>query len=84
MNLSCQDVTDLLAEIFDRSLPVEVQTFVERHVHTCPDCGHRVDTYRATVVISRSLPKCDRLVPLPPAFEERLRTLLRHAESRQC
>ena len=73
MNLTCEELVDLLLDYVDESLSAEQVAAVKEHLCGCPPCVHTVEAYQITIRISRALPKS---APLPPAFEERLRTAL--------
>jgi hypothetical protein len=64
---------DLLHDYVGEELVIEQRRTVEIHMTGCKDCTIRVETYRHTVRLARSLPRCDRL---PPSVEERLRRAL--------
>jgi len=46
---------------------------VEEHVAGCPHCGAYVETYVATVTMTRGLP---RATVIPPSLEARLKKML--------
>ena len=71
--MTCDELSDLLADFVAGELAIEVLAVFEQHVVGCPNCGRSVDTYRLTIRVTRCLGKCD---PLPPAFEQRLRAAL--------
>jgi hypothetical protein len=73
VNLTCEELVELLLDYLDESLPPEQVVAIKAHLCDCPPCVQFIDTYQITVRISRSLPKT---APLPPAVEERLRAAL--------
>ena len=72
--LSCDDLQDLLGDLVADELTPEVIIVVERHLCDCPGCGGRLALYRATIILTRALPR--HADPLPEAFAARMRKLL--------
>ena len=70
-DLTCDDLQDLLGDLVAGDLAVDVVVIVERHLGTCPHCGGRLELYKATIILTRALPRNPD--PLPPAVEARLR-----------
>ena len=71
--LTCEELSDLIADFLSGELEVEVRAKFTTHVDTCPNCGKSVELYRLTVRVSRALPKSE---PLPPEVEKRLRAAI--------
>ena len=73
MSMVCREVVELLIDYVGEELQPDQVALFERHLCGCLQCFAYLETYRATIRLTRSLPKCE---PLPPAFEERLRRML--------
>jgi hypothetical protein len=73
VNLTCEQLVEMLLDYVDDGLPPEQVEAFKRHVCGCQPCGRTVIEYQFTVKVSRALPK---LQPLAPAFEQRLRAAL--------
>lgn len=73
MNLTCEDLRNLLYEYHAGELVVEVYESFETHLVGCANCLYFVESYRHTVKVVRSLPRCG----LPAAVETRLRAALK-------
>ena len=78
MNLVCRDVIELLIDFVDGELPPERRQEFERHMCGCQPCFVYLETYQATIRLTRALPKCE---PLPTEFERRLRAMLAAEEA---
>lgn len=72
--MNCHECTDLITEYECGDLTVELRERVERHLHVCPYCVLMIEEYRATIRVTRALPKCE--AALPEGFEARLRRML--------
>ena len=73
MNLTCEELVDMLLDYVGGELSPEQVAAIKAHLCDCPPCVHSVESYQVTIRISRALPKTS---PLSPAFEERLRSVL--------
>ncbi len=73
MNLTCEDLVDLMLDFVGEELPDEQVNAIKVHLCGCPPCIVVVQKYRFTITMSRALPKCE---PLPTAFEAKLRASL--------
>jgi anti-sigma factor RsiW len=73
VNTVCREVVALLIDYVDGDLPPDRREEFERHMCGCLPCFVYLETYQATIRLTRALPRCD---PLPPEFERRLRALL--------
>jgi anti-sigma factor RsiW len=73
VNVVCREIVALLIDFVDGELPAERREEFERHMCGCLPCFVYLETYQATIRLTRALPKCD---PLPPEFEQRLRAML--------
>ena len=69
MNAACREIIDLLIDFVDGDMPPDRRAEFERHLCGCLPCFVYLETYQATIRLSRALPKCE---PLPPEFERRL------------
>ena len=75
--LTCDQLNDLLGDILNDEMELHVRAEVEIHLGVCPHCGGLVAACRATITVTRALPKCD---PLPADLEARLRKLLKSGQ----
>jgi hypothetical protein len=71
--MNCQDLLDLLHDYIGGDLVLEQQQTIELHLIGCSTCVLQVKSYRYTMRLARSLPKCTLL---PKAVEDRLREAL--------
>lgn len=69
----CERMVGLLIDFVDGSLPKDQEQEFRLHLCGCPPCCVYLETYQATILICRELPKAE---PLPPEFERRLRAML--------
>ena len=68
MNDQCREVTRLLQDYVDGTLPSRQATAVSLHLQDCPACARRERELRALVAVLASLPR-----PEPPAgFDDRI------------
>ena len=51
--MTCQEVVEFLMRYLDGELTAEEQQTFEEHLHLCPPCVVYLETYRATVQVSR-------------------------------
>ena len=75
--ITCRDLTELLLDFLDGSLPPEHRDRIEQHLQLCPPCVVYLETYRVTIQLSRKLP-CQ---PLPRECADRLRAVLAQIRS---
>jgi len=54
-NKTCKEITDLLFGYLDNTLSRSVMRDFQRHLRVCPDCVSFLNTYKKTVITSRSL-----------------------------
>lgn len=82
MNLTCEQVGDLLGEYLDGELPPELHSAFEQHLNMCPNCFVAIRQYQATIRVTRALGRyrCD---PLPSVVETRLRAVIAVHVARQ-
>lgn len=73
MNLTCEELVDLMLDFVGEELPDDRVSAIKAHLCGCQPCVVVVQKYRFTILMSRSLPKCE---PLPSAFEAKLRASL--------
>jgi len=71
--VTCEELLELILDYVGGELVVEQTRTVEVHLAGCPNCTIRIETYRQTIKLAKSLPKCGKL---PAAVEERLRKAL--------
>lgn len=72
MNRQCQDMVNLLLEFVDGTLEAERDEEFRRHLCGCVPCYIYLETYHATIKMSRSLPACE----MPAEFAERLKAMV--------
>ena len=53
--MTCQELTDFLADYVDGALPEPVQTAFEKHLAICVDCRRYVDSYRKSIAVTKSV-----------------------------
>ena len=73
MNLTCEELHDLLYDHHEGTLVVEVRESFQAHLIGCRDCMHYVESYTHTVRVVRRLPRCG----MPQDMEARLRAKLK-------
>jgi anti-sigma factor RsiW len=71
--MTCHELHAVLYEFVGDELAAETRVTVEEHVAGCPHCGAYVETYVATVTMTRGLP---RPTTVPPSLEARLKKML--------
>jgi anti-sigma factor RsiW len=71
-HMSCPDVSELLGEYVDRSLPASLHGMVESHISHCPSCRALTRDYLRTIELARTL----RDRPVPEGVKARLRDAL--------
>jgi anti-sigma factor RsiW len=71
--MTCRELHAVLYEFVGGELAAETRLSLESHVSTCTRCGAYVETYRATITMTRGLP---RATTVPPSLEQRLKKLL--------
>ena len=47
--MSCQEVTEFLADFLDGELPLRQRLVFRLHLLMCPDCRRYLDSYAATI-----------------------------------
>ena len=72
MNLTCEELLQLLYDHHEGGLAIEVRKSFAAHLVICRDCTHYVESYTHTVRIVRKLPRCG----IPQDVEARLRAKL--------
>jgi len=73
VNLTCEELVDLMLDFVGEELLDEQVSAIKTHLCGCAPCIVVVQQYRCTILMARSLPKCE---PLPAAFEAKLRASL--------
>ena len=66
LEMTCENVVELLVELFDDELQPEQRARLDAHLKICPDCRSFANTYQATIglaedVFNRQLPLEARL-----------------------
>jgi anti-sigma factor RsiW len=70
--MNCRQLAELLIDFVSDELPPERKQHLEHHLQKCPPCLAYLETYRATIRMTRQLP----CVPVPPELLERMRKAL--------
>ena len=71
--LTCREMTQVLADYLDGTMPVEDRMVLDDHLDACPSCGAFLRTYEATIRLTGMLP-CDEM---PEELKVRLAALAR-------
>jgi hypothetical protein len=58
-NKTCEQITALIYDYLNDRLGARVKSDFEQHLRLCPDCVNFLNTYRKTLVRSRTLPAID-------------------------
>jgi hypothetical protein len=53
--LTCQEVVELVSDLFSSDMPPEVRALVEQHLLVCPPCTVHVDQMKATIELTGRL-----------------------------
>ena len=53
--MTCQELTDFLADYVDGALSSAVRAAFEKHLAICPDCRRYVDSYRKSIVAAQTV-----------------------------
>jgi anti-sigma factor RsiW len=77
-DLTCQQVTDLIADYLAGTLDPETTSAFEEHLRDCRDCVAFLNTYKRTSHMVRSL-RCEEV---PSEMAERVRCFLEALRSR--
>lgn len=64
-SMNCREFTDFINAYLEGELSDDQKAIFERHLSLCPNCDHYMDSYKATVELTKSL--CDEEAPAPPA-----------------
>jgi anti-sigma factor RsiW len=75
--MTCRELVELLIDFVADELPPERRQHLEHHLQKCPPCLAYLETYQATIKLTRQLP----CVPVPPELLERLRAALREEKN---
>ena len=70
--ITCRELAEFLIDFVSDELPPERKALIEQHLVWCPPCVAFLETYKATIKLTRQLP----CAPLPPELVERLRCVL--------
>lgn len=76
--LTCQEMTLVLADYLDGTMPAEDRMALDRHLDACPPCQTFLRTYAATIRLTGMMP-CDEI---PEELKIRLAALPRRAPAR--
>jgi anti-sigma factor (TIGR02949 family) len=72
-DLTCHQVIALLVDYVDGTLPESTALALQEHLADCPECTAFLQTYEATIRLTRSL----RQEEIPPEVQRRLFGFLR-------
>lgn len=53
---NCKEISDLLLDYVNQSLPPPLKRDFDRHLKICPDCVSFLNTYRKTIDTTQSVP----------------------------
>jgi anti-sigma factor RsiW len=70
---------ELLIDFVSEDLPPESRQRIEQHLSRCPPCEAYLDSYRATIRLTRQLP----CAPIPPELKARLIAALEEIRQQQ-
>ncbi|NJD68073.1 MAG: hypothetical protein C3F12_11325 [Candidatus Methylomirabilota bacterium] len=73
VDLTCQQVTDLILNYVRGELPPQATLALKAHLRECPDCVAFLATYTKTIQAARSL----QYETIPPTMRRRIRHFLR-------
>jgi predicted anti-sigma-YlaC factor YlaD len=74
--MSCQEVTEFLADYFGGQLPLRQRIVFRLHLLMCRDCRRYLDSYAATIRLTRALGAKSSADDLAPVPEELVRAIL--------
>jgi anti-sigma factor RsiW len=77
--MTCRELVELLIDFVSDELPPESRTRIEQHLRRCPPCEAYLDSYRATIRLTRQLP----CAPIPPELKARLIEALQEIRQEQ-
>jgi anti-sigma factor RsiW len=75
--MTCRELVELLIDYLDGDLPEDRRRRLEMHLQMCPPCLVYLETYKATIRLTKRLP----CTPPPPELLERLKEVLRESDS---
>lgn len=76
--LTCQEMTLVLADYLDGTMPAEDRMALDGHLDACPPCQTFLRTYAATIRLTGMMP-CDEI---PEELKTRLASLVRRPSAR--
>jgi anti-sigma factor RsiW len=63
IELTCQEIVELVTDYLDEAMPDEERQRFERHLSYCPGCVTYVDQIRETIRATGKVPREDTLSP---------------------
>jgi predicted anti-sigma-YlaC factor YlaD len=81
--MSCQEVTELLADYLDGQLPLRQRIVFRLHLLMCRDCRRYLGSYAATIRLTRALGANSAVDDCAPVPEELVRAILAARDSQQ-
>lgn len=76
--LTCREMTRLLADYLDGTMPAEDRLVLDRHLDACPSCRAFLKTYETTIRLTGMLP-CEEM---PEDLKARLAAFARGLAAR--
>jgi anti-sigma factor RsiW len=70
--ITCRECIDFLIDYVSDELTPEQKAHIDHHLQFCPPCVTYIDTYKATIRLTRELP----MKPVPPELIARLKEVL--------
>ena len=63
-SMNCREFTDFINSYLEGELSEQQTAVFEQHLSLCPNCDHYMDSYKATVELTKSL--CEEKAAAPP------------------
>jgi hypothetical protein len=75
--ITCRQLVELLIDFVAEELPVEMHRHIQEHLRGCEHCHAYLESYRATIRLTRQLPP----QPPPPSLLDRLKAALQGGQN---
>lgn len=72
--MNCRRAVELFLDYVANEVDDDLRVTLETHFKACPPCVVYLETYRATITLTRQLP---REAPMPAELEQRLIAVLK-------
>jgi anti-sigma factor RsiW len=79
--MNCRRCVELLIDYVSGEMSESERGILKQHLDRCPPCLVYMQTYEATIRLTRELP---REAPMPPELEQRLLAVLRSLDQQPC